>query len=150
MKKNPIETVLGILVILVAGLFVYYAEQRLSVRPQQGYTLTATFLKSGGLESGNDVRINGIKVGSVTGIELTPDYTARISIDVKKSVSLPADTVAAVVSDGLMGGIFLQLEPGKSADMLKDGDAIKQTRDFKSLESMIGDVIFLATGKEDE
>ncbi len=150
MKKNPIETVLGILVILVAGLFVYYAEQRLSVRPQQGYTLTATFLKSGGLESGNDVRINGIKVGSVTGIELTPDYTARISIDVKKSVSLPADTVAAVVSDGLMGGIFLQLEPGKSADMLKDGDTIKQTRDFKSLESMIGDVIFLATGKEDE
>lgn len=150
MKKNPIETVLGILVILVAGLFVYYAEQRLSVRPQQGYTLTATFLKSGGLESGNDVRINGIKVGSVTGIELTPDYTARVALNVKESVKLPSDTVAAIVSDGLMGGIFLQLEPGKAADALKDGDAIKQTRDFKSLENMIGDVIFLATGKEDE
>lgn len=150
MKKNPIETVLGILVILVAGLFVYYAEQRLSVRPQQGYTLTATFLKSGGLESGNDVRINGIKVGSVTGIELTPDYTARVTLNVKESVKLPSDTVAAIVSDGLMGGIFLQLEPGKAADALKDGDAIKQTRDFKSLENMIGDVIFLATGKEGE
>lgn len=150
MKKNPIETVLGILVILVAGLFVYYAEQRLSVRPQQGYTLTATFLKSGGLESGNDVRINGIKVGSVTGIELTPDYTARVVLNVKESVKLPSDTVAAIVSDGLMGGIFLQLEPGKAADALKDGDAIKQTRDFKSLENMIGDVIFLATGKEGE
>lgn len=150
MKKNPIETVLGILVILVAGLFVYYAEQRLSVRPQQGYTLTATFLKSGGLESGNDVRINGIKVGSVTGIELTPDYTARVTLNVKESVKLPSDTVAAIVSDGLMGGIFLQLEPGKAADALKDGDTIKQTRDFKSLENMIGDVIFLATGKEGE
>ena len=150
MKKNPIETVLGILVILVAGLFVYYAEQRLSVRPQQGYTLTATFLKSGGLESGNDVRINGIKVGSVTGIELTPDYTARVALNVKESVKLPSDTVAAIVSDGLMGGIFLQLEPGKAADALKDGDTIKQTRDFKSLENMIGDVIFLATGKEGE
>lgn len=150
MKKNPIETVLGILVVLVAGLFVYYAEQRLSVRPQQGYTLTATFLKSGGLESGNDVRINGIKVGSVTGVELTPDYTAKVSIDVKESVKLPSDTVAAVASDGLMGGIFLQLEPGKAADALKDGDAIRRTRDFKSLENMIGDVIFLATGKEGE
>lgn len=150
MKKNPIETVLGILVVLVAGLFVYYAEQRLSVRPQQGYTLTATFLKSGGLESGNDVRINGIKVGSVTGVELTPDYTAKVSIDVKESVKLPSDTVAAVTSDGLMGGIFLQLEPGKAADALKDGDAIRRTRDFKSLENMIGDVIFLATGKEGE
>lgn len=150
MKKNPIETVLGILVVLVAGLFVYYAEQRLSVRPQQGYTLTATFLKSGGLESGNDVRINGIKVGSVTGVELTPDYTAKVSIDVKESVKLPSDTVAAVTSDGLMGGIFLQLEPGKAADALKDGDAIQRTRDFKSLENMIGDVIFLATGKEGE
>jgi len=139
MKKNPIETVLGILVILVAGLFVYYAEQRLSVRPQQGYTLTATFLKSG-----------GIKVGSVTGIELTPDYTARVALNVKESVKLPSDTVAAIVSDGLMGGIFLQLEPGKAADALKDGDTIKQTRDFKSLENMIGDVIFLATGKEGE
>lgn len=150
MKKNPIETVLGILVVLVAGLFVYYAEQRLSVRPQQGYTLTATFLKSGGLESGNDVRINGIKVGSVTGVELTPDYTAKVSIDVKESVKLPSDTVAAVTSDGLMGGIFLQLEPGKAADALKDGDTIRRTRDFKSLENMIGDVIFLATGKEGE
>lgn len=150
MKKNPIETVLGMLVVLVAGLFVYYAEQRLSVRPQQGYTLTATFLKSGGLESGNDVRINGIKVGSVAGVELTPDYTAKVSIDVKESVKLPSDTVAAVASDGLMGGIFLQLEPGKAADTLKDGDAIRRTRDFKSLENMIGDVIFLATGKEGE
>lgn len=150
MKKNPIETVLGILVVLVAGLFVYYAEQRLSVRPQQGYALTATFLKSGGLESGNDVRINGIKVGSVTGIELTPDYTAKVTIDVKKSVKLPSDTVAAIVSDGLMGGIFLQLEPGKSAEALKNGDAIQRTRDFKSLENMIGDIIFSATGKEGE
>ncbi len=147
MKKSPIETVLGLLVIFVAVSFVRYAATKIDVRPQKGYTLSAVFLKSGGLESGADVRVSGIKVGSVTGLNLTDDYTADITMSIRESVKLPKDTTATVASDGLMGGKFLLLEPGRAKDTLKDGDKIAKTKDFKSLEDMIGDVIFLATDK---
>ncbi len=149
MKKSPIETVLGILVILVAVFFVHFAANKIDARPQQGYELTAVFTRSGGLESGNDIRISGIKVGSVVGLDLTPDYTAKVTMNIRQDVRLPSDTTAVVTADGLMGGTFVQLEPGKSKDILKGGDKIVKTKDFRSLEDMVGEVIFLATGKED-
>ena len=148
MKKNPIETVLGILVILVAVFFVHFAANKIDARPQQGYELTAVFTRSGGLESGNDIRISGIKVGSVVGLDLTPEYTAKVTLNVKEGVELPVDTTALITTDGLMGGTFVQLEPGKSKELLKAGDNIKKTKDFRSLEDVISEVIFLATGKD--
>lgn len=77
------------------------------------------FTRSGGLESGNDIRISGIKVGSVVGLDLTPDYTAEVTMNIREGVRLPADTTAVVTTDGLMGGTFVQLEPGKSKEILK-------------------------------
>ena len=82
MKKSPIETVLGVLVILVAFFFVRFAASKIDARPQQGYEVSAVFSRSGGVESGNDVRINGIKVGSVVGLDLTPDYTAKVTLNI--------------------------------------------------------------------
>lgn len=148
MKKSPIETLLGILVIFVAVSFLHFAAKQVDAAPQKGYMLTATFLKSGGLESGSDVRINGIKVGSVVGLSLTPEYTAQVKLSVNEDVKLPKDTVASVASDGLMGGKFLQLDPGKEKDELKNGDKISKTKDFKSIEDIVSDVIFLATGND--
>lgn len=149
MKKSPIETVLGILVVLVAFFFVRFAATKIDARPQQGYELTAVFSKSGGLESGNDVRINGIKVGSVVGLGLTPEYTANVTLNIREDIKIPDDSTAVVASDGLMGGIFVRLEPGKSQNMFKAGDTIKKTKDFRSMEDIVSDVIFLATGKDD-
>ena len=149
MKKSPIETVLGVLVILVAFLFVRFAATKIDARPQQGYELTAEFSKSGGLESGNDVRINGIKVGSVVGLGLTPDYTAKVTLNIHENVKIPNDSTAIIASDGLMGGIFVRLEPGKSQETFKAGDRIEKTKDFRSMEDIVSEVIFLATGKDD-
>ncbi|MBO4521548.1 MAG: MCE family protein [Alphaproteobacteria bacterium] len=148
MKKSPIETVLGILVILVALFFVRFAATKIDARPQQGYELTAVFSKSGGLESGNDVRISGIKVGSVVGLDLTPDYTAKVTLSIRDGVKLPDDSTAIVASDGLMGGTFVRVDPGKSKMFLKSGDRISKVKDFRSLEDIVSEVIFLATGKD--
>lgn len=148
MKKSPIETILGILVILIAGSFVFFAARKIDAKPFKGYPLYATFLKTGGLESGSDIRINGIKVGTVTKLELTPSYTARLELSVHEGIVLPDDTVASITSDGLMGGKFLQLEPGKSDKHLSAGDSIAKTRSYKTLEDLVGEVIFAVTGNE--
>ena len=149
MKKNPIETILGMVVILMAFFFARFAAGRIDARPQQGYELSAVFSRSGGLESGNDVRINGIKVGSVVGLELTPDYAARVVLNVRETVKLPVDSTAVIASDGLMGGTFVRLEPGKAKEFLKGGDSFSKVKDFRSMEDVISEVIFSATGKDD-
>ncbi len=80
-----------------------------------GYPIGAVFAKIGGLNVGSDVRINGIKVGTVTDRSLdSKTYDAVVTMSVEKSIHLPADTVAVVASEGPLGGKYIQLEPGKS------------------------------------
>ena len=117
----------------------------------KGYTLTARFLKVGGLNVGADVMINGIKIGTVVGQHLDAEnYDAEIKMSIAPDVKLPKDSVATISSNGLMGNKFIKIEPGKSKDILVDGDVITNTRDFKTLEDMVGEVIFMVTGNDDK
>ncbi|GEO81228.1 outer membrane lipid asymmetry maintenance protein MlaD [Pararhodospirillum oryzae] len=146
MERNPIETIMGAVVLLVAGLFVAFAYTSATLKPVSGYPVEAVFLKIGGLETGSDVRINGVKVGSVTGRQLDPDtYQAVVSMTLSGSVHIPDDTRAAIVNDGLLGGKYVRLEPGQSTTMLKTGGRLTNTQDFMSMEELVGEIIFLAT-----
>lgn len=147
MGKNAIETIMGTVVLLVAGLFLAFAYSRVDLRPAQGYELKADFASAGGLEMGSDVRINGIKVGTVVGQRLdNKTFEAVVVMSIDPAIELPADSVAAIASEGLMGGMYVRLEPGKAAQMLASGGTIENTRDYKSLEELVGEIIFTATG----
>jgi phospholipid/cholesterol/gamma-HCH transport system substrate-binding protein len=116
------------------------------LRAVTGYDVTATFLKVGGLERGSDVRISGINVGTVTNQRLDPQtFEAKVTMSISPDVSLPADTTAAIVSDGLLGGKYINLVPGQAAERIAAGGAISRTRDSQSLEDLVGEIIFLAT-----
>ena len=146
MNKKPVETIMGIVVIAVAAFFAYFAYNVSDLQVVKGYTVTAKFLKVGGLTVGSDVRINGIKVGTVIAQNLDPDdYTAEIKMSLASNIGLPIDSQAAIVGDGLVGDKFIKIEPGNSKIMLKDGDVIKNTKDFKTLEDMVGEIIFMVT-----
>lgn len=144
MKRNVIETVLGAVVLLVAGVFLLFAYNSADLRPVAGYQLTARFNAVDGLTVGSDVRVGGIKVGSVVGqrIDLT-DYRAVVTMSIKPEIRLPVDTVAAVAAEGLLGGKYIRLDPGGSDARLAAGDELEHTRDIVSLEEMLGKVIFL-------
>ena len=146
MKKNPIEAVLGIGVLAFAGLFLFFAAGHVDVRPVDGYKIEASFTKIGGLEMGADVRLNGIKVGSVTKIELDPDtYMALVELTIKDNIHLPKDTQASVVDSGIMGDKYIRLEPGKDSQKLKSYNHITKTNPYKSLEDNVREFIFLST-----
>ena len=66
MKRNAVETIMGAVVLVVAALFLFFAYTTSEVRAVSGYELTARFDRVGGLREGADVRISGIKVGTVT------------------------------------------------------------------------------------
>jgi phospholipid/cholesterol/gamma-HCH transport system substrate-binding protein len=146
MKRNPIETVLGALVLVIAAMFLVFAYSTADIRAVRGYEVTAEFLKVGGLTPGSDVRISGITVGTVTAQTLDPKtFTARVTMSVKGDVQLPADTEAAIVGDGLLGGKYVNLIPGQANDRIPAGGRITRTRDFQALEDLVGEIIFLAT-----
>ncbi|MBO7257951.1 MAG: outer membrane lipid asymmetry maintenance protein MlaD [Alphaproteobacteria bacterium] len=146
MKKNPVETILGFFVLIFTGLFLFFAASRVDIKRIEGYTITANFSKIGGLEVGSDVRISGIKVGSVMATRLNPqDYTADVELSIDQNVKLPIDTIAGIADVGMMGDKYVRLEPGKSQAILKDGDTMTQTHSYKSLEDNISEFIFLST-----
>lgn len=151
MRKKPVETIMGIVVLLVAVLFLVFAYRVSDLQVVKGYTVSAEFMKVGGLSIGSDVRINGIKVGTVTSQRLnSEDYTVNVDFSISADTLLPKDSTVMIVSDGLMGDKFVKIEPGKSKEYLKDGDKFAKTKDFKTLEDMVGEIIFMVTDSGDK
>jgi phospholipid/cholesterol/gamma-HCH transport system substrate-binding protein len=153
MNRRFAETAVGAVVVAIAAWFLVFAYNSGDFRPVAGYALTAKFNSVGGLAPGNDVRIGGVKIGSVLDQRIdAADFRAVIVFSVRSDLKLPEDTVAAITSDGLLGGKYLRLEPGSAKAMLAANGALKNTRDALSLEDMLGRAIFLLSegDKKDE
>ena len=146
MRKKPVETIMGLVVLAIAFLFLIFAYNVSDLQVVKGYNLSAEFLKVGGLSVGSDVRINGIKIGTVTSQHLNAeDYTVVVNFSIASDVKLPKDSVVSIVSDGLMGDKFVKIEPGMAKEFLSEGDYFNKTKDFKTLEDMVGEIIFMVT-----
>ncbi len=151
MNKKPVETIMGILVLAVATVFMLFAYRVSDLQVVKGYEIKARFLKVGGLNTGADVRINGIKVGTVISQKINPeDYMVDVSLSIMPNISLPADSTITVAGDGLMGDKYVKIEPGTSAKKMAPGDVATNTKDSKSLEDMVGEIIFMVTNDEKE
>lgn len=147
MKGNVIEAVMGAVVLLVAAVFLFFAYNTSQVRAVSGYEISADFQRIDGLRDGGDVRISGIKVGSIVSTRLDPNtFLADVRISVDPSIKLPDDTVAEIVSSGLLGDKYLSLVPGGSETTIKAGGKIKYTQASVTLENLIGQMIFSAPG----
>ncbi len=149
MSNNAVETVMGAVVLAVAGGFLYFAYTNGSVRHIDGYAVTANFSNIGGINAGSDVRVGGIKVGVVEKLDLDPKtYQARATMRIDDKVKLPTDSSAAVQSAGLLGDKFVALEPGGEDAMLKDGGQITYTQSSVNIEEMIGKFVFSGGGAD--
>lgn len=150
MGRNAIETVMGAAVLLVAAVFVYFAYNTAQIKAVTGYELNARFFKVGGLGKGSDVRISGIKVGTVVSSSLDPiTFDAVVTMSIRPDVKLSTDSVATISSSGMLGDKYVMLVPGTETEMLQAGGLITDTKDFRSLEDQVGEIIFLATGGDE-
>lgn len=143
MRRNLIETVLGGVVLLVAALFLVFAYSNASLRTVSGYELTAKFDRIDGLNQGGDVKVSGIKVGTIISQNIDPQsYLAVVRFTVDPSIKLPVDSAAEVVSESLLGSKYLSLVPGADAKMLQPGQEVRFTQSPINLESLVGQFIF--------
>lgn len=146
MGNRLVESVMGAVVLAIAALFLVFAWNTADIRAGDGTSYSAQFNSVGGLAPGNDVRIGGVKVGSVTAQEIDPKtYRAVVSFTVRTDLRVPKDTEASIASDGLLGGTYLRLKIGRSRDMLGARSTLSKTRDALSLEDLLGRAIFLLT-----
>lgn len=146
MGRSFVETIMGAVVLAVAGIFLAFAMSQSDLGAVKGYTLTASFVNIGGLSSGSDVRINGIKVGTVTSLSIDQaSFNAQIKMSIDPKIQLPKDSAASIASDGLLGSKFLKLEPGRSPDKIAAGGTIDTTKNYETIEDQVSKIMFLAT-----
>jgi len=145
-RRSFAEVLTGAVVLLVAAGFLAYAVANSGRSTVSGYTLTAKFDHIDGLGVGADVRLAGVKVGSVNAEQIDPQsFMAVVTLSVRSDVKLPKDTAAIITSESLLGGKFLSLQPGGDEATLQPGQSITITQSSVSLEELLGKFIFSMT-----
>jgi phospholipid/cholesterol/gamma-HCH transport system substrate-binding protein len=149
MKTNLVETAVGAVVILIAAVFFTFAYTVSGIgKGTGGYQLTAEFDNASGIGIGSDVRMSGIKIGSVTSQSLDPTtYQAVLRLSIDRTVTLPDDTSAKISSEGLLGSNFIALEPGGSDVKLADGERIVYTQGAIDIWSLVSQFMFDSGGQ---
>lgn len=149
MGRNIVETIVGALVLVVAGLFVFYAFAKSDRAGPDGYELVARFGRIDGLKRGADVTLSGVKVGTVTGFDLDrKSYQAVVRMAVASGLKLPTDTNVKIVSESLLGGMVVVLEPGADKQFIAPGGEISNTQDSIPLAELIAKFMFGGTGQK--
>lgn len=142
LKEHGAEAIAGLVVLAIAAWFLVFALGRTGSSGSHHYALSASFPSAAGISVGSDVRVSGLKVGTVTSQRLDPTtFQAVVGFSIDSNVQLPLDSSAAITSEGLLGGNFIALIPGGDPEMLAPGDEITDTQGATDLMGLIGSVI---------
>lgn len=150
MSHSKTEILVGGAVLAAAIAFAVYAGQTTGLsKTSQGYELGASFRSLEGVTVGTDVRLAGVKIGTVTGVDLNPEtYRADTRFTVADGIEIPDDSAVIVSSEGLLGGNFVEIVPGGSLFYFEPGDEIEDTQGAVSLISLL--IKFVAGNGEEQ
>lgn len=140
MSESKTEVLVGGAVLAVAVGFLIYAGQATGFSPAKAsdYQLTASFRSGEGVTIGTDIRLAGVKIGTVSGMDLNAQtYRADTVLSVKNGILIPDDSAVVISSEGLLGGNFVEIFPGASMENLVAGDEILDTQGSVSLVSLL-------------
>ena len=149
MQNNTFETLIGALVVAVAAGFLFFAYSSTHSGSINGYDVKASFNSADGIATGADVRLHGIKIGTVSSIDLDPKtYDAVVHLSIRDDVQVPDDSSVKVISSLLGGNSYLSIQPGGSTKMLVAGSTITNTQGSIDLMGLIGRVIYGNSGSK--
>ncbi|MEM6662907.1 MAG: MlaD family protein [Pseudomonadota bacterium] len=138
MASSAAETLIGAAVLAVAGGFLVYAANTADVGiGGGGYEVSSEFRKIEGLTVGGNVQISGVKVGTISGIDLNTDrYRPVVSMVLRDNIKVPEDSLVEIASEGLLGGNYLNIVPGASDFMIEPGGEL-ESEPYVSLIDLI-------------
>ena len=139
MAETATEALIGGAVIVAAAGFLIYSAQATGVRGSDGtYDLVASFRSVDGVAVGTDVRLAGVKIGTVTGVALNPEtFRADATVSIDQGLSIPEDSAILISQQGLLGGTYVEIVPGGSPFSLEPGGEIVDTQGSVSLLALL-------------
>ena len=137
MNRSVIDLWVGIFVAVGFGAIIFLALKvgnLVTLDSTPGYHLDASFDNIGGLKLRAPVKAAGVVVGRVEKVRLdTKTYDA---------VVFTKDTIASINTSGLLGEVYIGLDPGGDTVMLKDGERIGKTQSAVVIEKLISQFLF--------
>lgn len=150
-SNNYFEIIVGTFVLLCAVFFFFSSFKNSKIDSNKGYHLVAKFDNIDGISDGSDVKISGVKIGTVEKQFLDQKtYRAALKLIISDDVKLPSDSSAKVSSEGLLGSKYLSIEVGADEEILKDGDEIKFTQSSVNFEELLGKFIFSSNSEKSD
>lgn len=138
-QNNIAETIIGALVVLVAVGFLAFTYMRTGTGSLSGYEINARLPKVDGLGVGTDVRLAGVKIGSVTDLVLDPKtYLVTVHMNVRSDIQIPSDSSVLVTSSGILGSSYLSITPGGEDKMMKAGDFFENAQGSVDVMGLVG------------
>ncbi|MCT4684637.1 MAG: outer membrane lipid asymmetry maintenance protein MlaD [Roseicyclus sp.] len=133
------EVAVGAAVLALAvGFFLHASGARDEAAPGGSYELNASFRSAEGISVGTEVRLAGVRVGTVTGMALDPaSFRAETTFTLREDIVLPDDSAIAIASEGLLGGNFVEILPGGSPFDYAPGDTVTDTQGSVSLVTLL-------------
>jgi phospholipid/cholesterol/gamma-HCH transport system substrate-binding protein len=138
-SNNAAETLIGAIVVAVAVLFLGFAYMRTGSGSLSGYELNVRLAKADGLGIGTDVRVSGIKVGSVSDLTLDPkNYLVTVHMNIRDDIQVPTDSSVLVTSAGILGSSYLSINPGGDDTMMKPGGTFQNAQGSVDVMGLVG------------
>lgn len=141
MNERTTETLIGAVVLALAAAFFWYAASTTGATRGGGdgsYELIAAFRSADGVNVGTDVRMAGVKIGTVSDLRLDPEtYRAVARLSLQPDLPIPDDSAALISQEGLLGGVFVEIVPGGSPFNLENGGEITDTQGSVSLITLL-------------
>lgn len=146
MNRSALDLWVGIFVAIGIGAILFLSLRvgnLLTVSNQPGYHLVAAFDNIGGLKLRAPVKAAGVVVGRVEQIKLDPQtYQAVVTMKIDRGYEFTKDTIASILTSGLLGEVYIGLDSGGDTQMLGDGARIAKTQSAIVLEKLIGQFMF--------
>ena len=144
MKKINLEFSIGLVILIISIICVVYYSYKLNLFSKtETLQINSSFFDIGNTSIGNDVKINGVKVGEISKIKLDQEiYMAIITSSVEKSLKIPDDSVFKISNNGFIGSSYIEIQLGNSNEILENNDYSVNNVDALSLEEVINNFIF--------
>ena len=143
-KKINIEFVLGLIILILSIISIFYYSSKINLlNKNETLQINSSYFDIGNMTIGNDVKINGVKVGEVLNIKLDQvSYMAIITSSIDKSINIPDDSVFKISNNGFIGSSYIEIQLGDSEELLENNDYSANNIDAVSLEEIINNFIF--------
>ncbi len=137
------------LIVILIGVFITISHNASIKGHGDGntYNIYASFGRTDGLNVGDVVRLSGVNIGRVTAAELDKNFRTKLTLEIDDKYKIPDDSSASIISFGLIGGKYVEIDVGGSEDYLQPDSTIGFTQDAMVLEELLDRIISLGKSK---